>query len=109
MFEHHTGMLDADKLESLLLSLADGTIRGEDVFNDEGHGALMYDPTPLTLGEGDYDVVITGPRRNMFTPAQAGSPNRQLATLFPGSLWGYDDHRVFWIAGSHRRCAAGAG
>jgi uncharacterized protein (DUF1786 family) len=74
LFEHHTGMLDASKLESLLLELADGTLRGEDVFNDEGHGALMYDPTPLALGEGDFDVVITGPRRNMFTPTPAGFP-----------------------------------
>jgi uncharacterized protein (DUF1786 family) len=83
MFEHHTGMLDADKLESLLLALANGTIRGEDVFNDEGHGALMYDPTPLTLGEGDYDVVVTGPRRNMFTPPQAGLRNHHLRSYFP--------------------------
>jgi uncharacterized protein (DUF1786 family) len=83
MFEHHTGMLDADKLESLLLALANGTIRGEDVFNDEGHGALMYDPTPLTLGEGDYDVVVTGPRRIMFTPPQAGLRNHRLRSYFP--------------------------
>jgi uncharacterized protein (DUF1786 family) len=83
MFEHHTGMLDAHKLESLLLSLADGTIRGEDVFNDEGHGALLYDPTPLTLGEGDYDVVVTGPRRNIFSSAQAGVGNHRLRTYFP--------------------------
>ncbi len=83
MFEHHTGMLDADKLESLLLALANGTIRGEDVFNDEGHGALMYDPTPLTLGEGDYDVVVTGPRRNMFTPPQAGLRNHRIRAYFP--------------------------
>jgi uncharacterized protein (DUF1786 family) len=83
MFEHHTGMLDADKLESLLLLLADGTIRREDVFNDEGHGALMYDTTPLSLGMGDYDVVITGPRRNMFTPAQAGSQKLRMRPYFP--------------------------
>jgi uncharacterized protein (DUF1786 family) len=83
IFEHHTGMLNAHKLESLLLSLADGTIRGEDVFNDEGHGALLYDPTPLTLGEGDYDVVVTGPRRNMFTPPHISPQKLRMRPYFP--------------------------
>jgi uncharacterized protein (DUF1786 family) len=83
LFEHHTGMLDAVKLESLLFSLAGGTIRGEDVFNDDGHGALMYDSTPLTFGKGDYDVVITGPRRNMFTLTQTGVRNHHLRSYFP--------------------------
>ncbi len=82
MFEHHTGMLDVDKLESLLQALANGTLKHEDVFNDEGHGALMYDPTPLTLGEGDYDVVITGPRRNMMHPHRSGPPNHNLRPYF---------------------------
>jgi uncharacterized protein (DUF1786 family) len=83
LFEHHTGMLDTDKLESLLVSLANGTLRGEDVFNDDGHGALMYNTTPFNLGEGDFDIVVTGPRRNMFTPAQAGSQKHRLRVYFP--------------------------
>lgn len=83
MFEHHTGMLNAYKLESLFLSLAEGTIRGEDVFNDEGHGALMYDPSPLTMGECDYDVVVTGPKRNIFRLARTGSTNQSLRPYFP--------------------------
>jgi hypothetical protein len=40
------------------------------VFNDEGHGALMYDPTPFKTGVGDFDVVITGPRRSLFDPVE---------------------------------------
>jgi uncharacterized protein (DUF1786 family) len=83
LFEHHTGMLNPAKFESLLFSLAGGTIRGEDVFNDEGHGALMYDPTPLALGDGNFDVVVTGPRRNMFTPAQVASKSLRLRPYFP--------------------------
>lgn len=66
VFEHHTGLLDRSKLEKYLLSLADGTLRHEEVFNDHGHGALVYEPTPLLLGQGDFDVTITGPRRSMF-------------------------------------------
>jgi uncharacterized protein (DUF1786 family) len=68
LFEHHTGLIDTMKLETLLLRLAEGTLSNEDVFNDQGHGALMYKPTSLPLGIGDYDVVITGPRRNIYPP-----------------------------------------
>jgi uncharacterized protein (DUF1786 family) len=76
LFEHHTGLIETMKLETLLLRLAEGTLLNADVFNDQGHGALMYDSTPLRLGTGDYDVVITGPRRNMYPPEISG---RQLA------------------------------
>ena len=47
LFEHHTGEIDLPKLESLLRRLADGTLKHQDVFDDMGHGALMYDSTPL--------------------------------------------------------------
>ncbi len=82
LFEHHTGMVDVEKLNALLLSLANGTIRHPDVFNDDGHGALMYHPTPLALGDGDFDVVITGPRRNIFTPHQQGTSEPRLRAYF---------------------------
>ena len=66
VFEHHTGLIDLPKLESLLRSLASGRLKHEDVFEDHGHGALVYDPEPLSLEEGDFGVVVTGPRRSMM-------------------------------------------
>ena len=69
VFEHHTGLLDLPKLETLLVALAEGRLKHEDVFGDHGHGALIYDPNPLPIGNGDFDVVVTGPRRNLFKPA----------------------------------------
>ncbi len=67
VFEHHTGFLDQARLEALLIALADGSLEHADVFNDHGHGALVYDPHPLPLfGVGDYGVVITGPRRSLM-------------------------------------------
>jgi uncharacterized protein (DUF1786 family) len=66
LFEHHTGEINLPKLESLLYRLADGTLKNQDVFDDMGHGALMYDKTPLSLGGDLFDVVVTGPRRSMF-------------------------------------------
>jgi uncharacterized protein (DUF1786 family) len=67
VFEHHTGEIDLARLESLLRSLADGSLKHEDVFNDMGHGALIYAAAPLRLGENGFDVVVTGPRRSIFT------------------------------------------
>jgi uncharacterized protein (DUF1786 family) len=69
VFEHHTGEIDLAKLESLLYALADSTLKHEDVFNDMGHGALMYTRTTFEFGKDDFDVVVTGPRRNMFLPS----------------------------------------
>jgi uncharacterized protein (DUF1786 family) len=66
VFEHHTGLVDRPKLEGLLHALADGSLRHSDVFGDHGHGALVYSKAPLKLGEGDYDVAVTGPRRNLL-------------------------------------------
>jgi uncharacterized protein (DUF1786 family) len=66
VFEHHTGLLDLGKLENLLIALAEGSLTHKHVFGDHGHGALIYEPLPLDLGQADYGVVVTGPRRNMM-------------------------------------------
>ena len=73
VFEHHTGEIDLPKLETYLLALADGSLRNEDVFNDSGHGALVYGTEPLTLGIGDFDIVVTGPRRGIY---RSSTPTR---------------------------------
>jgi uncharacterized protein (DUF1786 family) len=66
VFEHHTGLLDQEKLDRLLISLADGTLTREEVFNDSGHGALVYAPRPLPLDDDGWGVAVTGPRRAMM-------------------------------------------
>ena len=66
VFEHHTGLIDLQKLERLLVSLADGSLKHADIFDDHGHGALIYAPKPLSLNDGDFGVAVTGPRRNMM-------------------------------------------
>lgn len=66
VFEHHTGLLDLPKLEKLLVMLADGSLKHEDVFGDHGHGALIYNPDPFPLSDGKFGVAVTGPRRNMM-------------------------------------------
>ncbi len=66
VFEHHTGFLNLDKLERLLKSLADGSLVHADVFNDMGHGALVYSQAPYPLDRQDFNVVVTGPRRSLL-------------------------------------------
>jgi uncharacterized protein (DUF1786 family) len=72
VFEHHTGEIDLPKLEALLRKLADASLKHADVFNDMGHGALMYTDRRFEFGKDDFDVVVTGPRRSLF--ANANSP-----------------------------------
>jgi uncharacterized protein (DUF1786 family) len=66
VFEHHTGLVDVEKLDKLLIALADGSLVHEDVFNDHGHGALIYDPLPVDLSQGGFGVGVTGPRQSMM-------------------------------------------
>jgi len=84
VFEHHTGEIDLSKLESLLQALADSTLKHEDVFNDMGHGALMYSQEKFEFGKDDFDVVVTGPRRSMFslTPTLSQKERGNLAPYF---------------------------
>jgi len=66
VFEHHTGLLTVPDLEDLIKALADGTLTHEQVFGHHGHGALIYNQEPLVLNHPDYNVVVTGPRRNLL-------------------------------------------
>jgi uncharacterized protein (DUF1786 family) len=63
LFEHHTGELTQPELEAFLEKLIDGTITNQEVFDDKGHGALMFQP-PGRLP--DPFLAITGPRRGLL-------------------------------------------
>src|SRR4030042_5660266 len=83
LFEHHTGLVDLEKLETLLYALADGPLCRDEVFGDQGHGALVYDPSTLVFGEGDYDVVIPGTRRSIFHPVRSVITRQSLRPYYP--------------------------
>jgi uncharacterized protein (DUF1786 family) len=78
VFEHHTGLLDLPGLEALVRALADGSLKHADVFEQHGHGALIYDPEPFPLeektlaDEKPLAISVTGPKRNIFRQANAG-------------------------------------
>jgi len=62
LFEHHTGLVSRDKLDGLVARLAEGTLRHEEVFGDQGHGALVFDRRPAALDS----LVVVGPRRSLM-------------------------------------------
>jgi len=82
VFEHHTGEIDLSKLESLLLRLADGSLKYQDVFDDMGHGALMYTDEVFEFGKDDFDVVATGPRRGLFNQKSLIENRKSLRPYF---------------------------
>ncbi len=84
VFEHHTGEIDLPKLENYIRALADGSLKHQDIFDDMGHGALVYGKNPFEFGKDDFDVVVTGPRRLMFQTADRGpqtESHRPLSTV----------------------------
>ena len=62
LYEHHTGLLDPQRLETLLAQLAAGALSHDELFAEHGHGALVLDPVPGPL---DF-VAVTGPRWGML-------------------------------------------
>jgi uncharacterized protein (DUF1786 family) len=66
IFEHHTGLIDQSRLETMLRALADGSLTHKEIFDGHGHGALIRHPEKLNLDHGDFGVVVTGPRRSMM-------------------------------------------
>jgi uncharacterized protein (DUF1786 family) len=66
VFEHHTGLIDASRLDDLLEALADGTLSNDEIFAENGHGAVIIGSEPLALDEADHGVYVTGPRQGML-------------------------------------------
>jgi len=64
--EHHTEAVDTAKLEQLVTGLIAGTISHDDVFADDGHGALVLDGY-RTLSPFAF-IAVTGPNRRLARP-----------------------------------------
>jgi uncharacterized protein (DUF1786 family) len=62
LFEHHTGPIDRPRLDKLIEALAQAELTHQEVFEDHGHGALLYTTEPMPLDM----VAITGPRRRLM-------------------------------------------
>jgi uncharacterized protein (DUF1786 family) len=63
LFEHHTVLMDAQKLARLVNELRAGTLTNEAIYADHGHGA--YISPEYAPGAGFEFVAVTGPQRHM--------------------------------------------
>ena len=68
--EHHTGMLDPEKLGRMLVDLAEGRLTNEGVYEDGGHGALYVEEPPGL--DGLEAIAVTGPNRSMMEDSGLG-------------------------------------
>lgn len=75
VYEHHTGLLDAEKLELQLRRFLAGGLSSDEVRADGGHGAVLDTPVPLTT-----PLLVTGPNRALLRATR-------LAVLYPAP-WG---------------------
>lgn len=64
--EHHTESVTTEKLERLVSRLMAGTVTHDEVFDDDGHGALVLDGY-RSLEPFDF-VAVTGPNRALAAP-----------------------------------------
>ena len=67
LFEHHTVLMNSQKLEALIEKLRQGSISNDEVFEDNGHGAcldLEYEALRQPSERFQF-VAVTGPNRQM--------------------------------------------
>ena len=64
VLEHHTRLLNPQKMEELLRDFADGKLSNETVFEDNGHG-MFFLKQPPSFSKIEK-VVVTGPHRKVL-------------------------------------------
>jgi uncharacterized protein (DUF1786 family) len=62
LLEHHTGELTTDEMVDYLTRLGSGEVTNEEVYEDKGHGAIVW---PRERGAPSF-YGVTGPRRGML-------------------------------------------
>lgn len=62
LFEHHTHLLTASKLDGYLKRLCAGTLGFKEVFDDGGHGCFIRETTGNKIGS----ILVTGPNRSVM-------------------------------------------
>jgi uncharacterized protein (DUF1786 family) len=65
VLEHHTRLLNPQKIERLLVDFANGKLTDEEVFKDNGHGLFfLAEPPRFSRIE---KIAATGPNRNILS------------------------------------------
>lgn len=66
LFEHHTHVLTSERLESYLVGLVRREIDDQEVWLDQGHGAIVLDAAGLEQERDVPFLSVTGPMRHML-------------------------------------------
>lgn len=69
MLEHHTGLLNREKLEGLIERFAEGAVSNREVYEDSGHGCHVAHDVGI---ENVERVLVTGPRRGTLAGSRLG-------------------------------------
>jgi uncharacterized protein (DUF1786 family) len=64
VYEHHTGLVDAEKLWTQLQRFRKGSLVFEEIFDDHGHGTMRME-LPCAA-QGFAPTLVLGPRRGML-------------------------------------------
>jgi uncharacterized protein (DUF1786 family) len=79
LYEHHTGEMTTDQIESFTERLIDGDLRHEEVFGSKGHGVLYAARSaspPLDGGRARGEdlpiIAVTGPQRSRVRGSRLG-------------------------------------
>jgi len=64
VYEHHTGLLDANRLWSQLARFRRGELGFEEIFDDRGHGTMRLE-LPVQA-QGFAPTLVLGPRRGLL-------------------------------------------
>ncbi len=68
LFEHHTVLMNTEKLSRCVEALRQGTLSNEEIFADHGHGAIVHSDYPHQLESAKRRfrfVAVTGPNRRL--------------------------------------------
>lgn len=68
VFEHHTGEVNRTQLEAYLERFADGTLTHAEIYDTQGHGAVMFHHAAMPPEA--RCLAVTGPRRNLLREAR---------------------------------------
>ncbi|MFO8011596.1 MAG: DUF1786 domain-containing protein [Dehalococcoidia bacterium] len=61
LFEHHTRLLNIDRIDNMVTRLVSGELTGKEVYEDEGHGCLVMESSD------DFPfIAVTGPQRGLM-------------------------------------------
>ncbi|MDD4731106.1 MAG: DUF1786 domain-containing protein [Desulfovibrio sp.] len=72
VYEHHTGLVDAARLQAHLERFRTGSLPMDEVFEDRGHGCLTLDLPEAA--RGFTPTYVLGPRRHLLQGAEVTFP-----------------------------------